>query len=75
MHIKRGDQIRSEPWGLIICSKLLRKYQLVLLTKKILALLVQNDFLDKVIKVNFRTCLNLCSLEIIMEADDQAHRI
>ena len=34
MHIKRGDQIRSEPWGLIMCSKLLRKYQLVLLTEK-----------------------------------------
>ena len=56
----RPDQIRA--MGADHLSKLFRKYQLVLLTKEILAILVQNDFLDKVIKVDFRTCLNLCSL-------------
>ena len=56
----RPDQIRAI--GADHLLKIVKKLSICVNDKKILANLVQNDFLDKVRKVSFRTCLNLCSL-------------
>ena len=56
----RPDQIRA--MGADHLLKIFKKISIGVIDKKRLAILVQNDFEDKVIKVNFWTCFNLCSL-------------